>query len=57
MCKDCEELKNKLKKEIELRPKDVDLYIRKNPYEAIGIAAGIAGTLGLTLGYLIGKTR
>jgi len=57
MCKDCKEMVEKFRKELELKTKTADIYVRKHTYESIGVAAGVAVTFGLVIGYLFGKHK
>ena len=55
MCKECHKMVEKLKEEVELKAKTVDIYVRKHPYESIGMSAIAVGVVGLWAGYMLGK--
>ena len=55
MCKEYKQMIDNFKKEIELKTKTADIYVRKHPYESIGVAVGVAVGTGLLIGYLLGS--
>lgn len=57
MNKEYTEMIDKVKKELDLKTKTVNIYVRKHPYESVGIGVAVAGGVGLLIGYLLGKRK